>query len=210
MNTASLRVVFIRYRYGCFWNPSHPGQDVSKSRVWFAGLSHGCDGWASSTESCHHEKKSLCSCSYPNQRNVCHFLLIFYLFFTYYFISIPITWHQRCLITDGQPWIERQHRPVKGNRSLLSKWALSHCCFFLRTMGKIVRTGKVLLTGIFVTQPVLIWGIAPWPGKPILQQMAFLAHFSPICNKITLRMPVSRRRFFGSDQSAWLCFSAKL
>lgn len=29
MNTASLRVVFIRYRYVCFWNPSHPGQDVS-------------------------------------------------------------------------------------------------------------------------------------------------------------------------------------
>lgn len=209
MNTASLRVVFIRYRYVCFWNPSHPGQDVSIPESDLQGYHMGVMAELHQQKAAT-MKKSLCSCSYPNQRNVCHFLLIFYLFFTYYFISIPITWHQRCLITDGQPWIERQHRPVKGNRSLLSKWALSRCCFFLHTMGKIVRTGKVLLTGIFVTQPVLIWGIAPWPGKPILQQMAFLAHFSPICNKITLRMPVSRRRFFGSDQSAWLCFSAKL
>jgi len=88
-----------------------------------------------------------------------------------------------------------------------------HCptvVFFLSTMRKIVRSGKVLLTGIFVTQPMLIWGIAPWPGKPILQQMAFLAHFSPISTKITLRMPVPRQRFFGSDQRARLCFSAKL
>lgn len=134
-----------------------------------------------------------------------HFLPSLYLLLHFHSYHVALE-----MFSDGQPWIERRHRPVKGNRLLLSKWALSYCCFFLHTAGKIVRTGKVLLTEIFVTQPMLIWGIAPWPGKPILQQMAFLAHFSPIRTKITLRMPVSKQRFFGSDQRAWLCFSAKL
>lgn len=113
------------------------------------------DSWPTSPESCCHEERSCsCLCLLTTINRIHLTSSSFSLpFFTYYSSSFPIIWQQRYCTFMGQYWTQRQSRIMKGNGPLPSKGAWSPCCLYRKSVtGKIVKTGKILLPGMFGTQ----------------------------------------------------------
>lgn len=140
----------------------------------------------------------------------CFLFLFFFYFALFHYYSSPFPSYGSRDVEHSLGYTGFKDQSRTMNRPLHSKWALTvvsahRADWLLRE--KLLWFGGSRWQEYLLPSPKLLWGITSWPGKPFLQQMAFVAHLSPMCTKIAVRMPVPSQSSLGSYQCARLSVS---
>lgn len=165
-----------------------------------------CDDSSVSPERWHKKRSSSCLCFLTTIKRI--YFAIFFFFFHFFFFIYYSNLFPLDSSRDVEPsWshngIKHKSRKMKGNKWALIVASANRPVWIVRR--KLLWFARSHGEGYLLPSTKFLWGIASWPGKPFLQQMALAAYFFPIRAENTLRMPEPSQ---SSLVSCFVCMTA--